>query len=186
MRNVSAISRIFPGNPAAAMISREKIRPARREDAATRHPKRRDCLATSSASREVPSADGPGDQGYRPGADGVGDDDDEKVEKADETDRRLDLGADETRHVDIGKTHEEIEDHDEQHRPRELPDVAPDVSGGQAGRDVPAVAPPLNSFHPETPDVILSIAGWKLFNINIGMPSESCQDGFGELVISVG
>ena len=59
--------------------------------------------------------------------------DDEEVQKADEADRRLHLGADEPCHVHIGEAHEEIEDHDEQHGPRELPDVAPHAPGGQAG-----------------------------------------------------
>ena len=54
MRNVSAISRIFSGNPAAATISRERRKPARVRTAAIRHPKSRDCLATSSARRKSP------------------------------------------------------------------------------------------------------------------------------------
>jgi len=74
-------------------------------------------MITHMVPRVSPAPLSPRDQGHRPDADRIGDDDDEEVEKADKADRRLDLRADEPCHVDVDETHEEIEDHDEKHRP---------------------------------------------------------------------
>ena len=59
--------------------------------------------------------------------------DEEKVELTDEPDCGLDLGVDEPGNVDIGEPHHEVEDHDEQHGPGELPDMDPHVPCGQIG-----------------------------------------------------
>jgi hypothetical protein len=52
-------------------------------------------------------------------------DDDKEVEQTDETDCRLDLGTDESRHVDIGEAHEIMSRRDSDHS---CP-VPPDLSG---------------------------------------------------------
>lgn len=50
---------------------------------------------------------------------------------ADESDRGLNLGVDESRNIDIGETHKEVKDHDEEHGPGEMPDIGPKAPHSQ-------------------------------------------------------
>jgi DNA-binding NtrC family response regulator len=84
-------------------------------------PKDQGLLCTFHCLRKSPRAHGPGDQGYRSNTGGIGNNDEEEVYLADNTDWSLDLSAYETCNINIRTAHEEVKDHDEQHGPRNTP-----------------------------------------------------------------